>query len=49
MGKITVRIKIERNLWAEVKAKATREGKKTEDAAAELMALGLSTEVKKGG
>lgn len=44
---IKARININRNLWAEVKAKAMRENKKAEDAAAELIALGLSVEVDK--
>lgn len=45
-GKINVRIEVERSLWAEVKAKATRENKTAKQAAAELLALGLSTKVK---
>jgi len=43
--KITARIKVNRSLWAEVKAKAMRDGEKAEDVAAELMALGLSVDV----
>ena len=45
-GKIEVRLYLDRNIWAEVKAKATRENKKVAEAAAELIALGLSLEVK---
>ncbi len=38
---IKARININRSLWAEVRAEATREGKKAEDVAAELIAVGL--------
>ncbi len=44
--KIRVRLNVDRNTWAEVKAEATREGKKAEDVGAELIALGLSVKMK---
>ncbi len=43
-GEITVRMKIKRDIWAEVKAKATREEKSAGVAASELITLGLKGE-----